>query len=71
VIREDHRFDHEELPHPLAKADMRRFAKAQCFTHPFLDLGRHGERHLRHRVAGGELQQQEDHEADEQQRRDR
>ena len=37
----------------------------------FAHLGRDRERHLRHRIAGGEFEEQEDHERDEEKRRDR
>ena len=54
------RLDPKDLPQPFDKADVAGFAQAQGLPHLFLHLGRDGERHLRHRIAGGEFEQQKD-----------
>ncbi len=65
-----HRLDDEELIEPIAKSDMDRLAEAERLAHALFDLWRHGQGHLCHRITRGEFEQQEDHKADEQKRRD-
>ncbi len=69
VVHPDRGFDDEELVEPFAKADMGWLAQAKRLAHLLLDVRRHGQRHLRHRVPGREFQKQENHQGNIKQRR--
>ena len=47
----------KKLNDPFEILNMDRLAEAKRFAHLLLDLGRHGQRHLRHRIARSQLQQ--------------
>ena len=63
------RLDREELVEPFREGNVPGLSHAERLAHPFLDIGRNRQRHLRHRISGSKLQEKEDDEADEQQRR--
>ena len=64
------RLDIDELHQPFPKADMDRLSQSQGLAHRLLNLGRHGQGDLGHRVARGQPQQQEDDQRNEQERWD-
>ncbi len=57
MVDVDRRLHDEELVEPFDVLDMYRRTETQCLAHLLFDFRRHGERHLRHRITGGELQQ--------------
>jgi hypothetical protein len=62
--------DPEELAEPEEVAHEDRLVGAKRLDHLLPDVGRHGQRNFGHGRAGGEVHQQEDHQADDQKRRD-
>src|SRR6056297_1313214 len=68
-VDEHFRFGPEDLHQPFPVLHQRGFPDAKRFAHLLLDLWRDGQRNLRHRVAGGELQKHENDKTDEQKRR--
>ena len=65
------RLDHEELIEPESEAGVPGLTQSERLAHALFHVVWDCQRHLPHRIAGGEFQQHEDHKSDEQKRRDR
>jgi hypothetical protein len=71
AVEQGGRLDPEELAEPEEIAHEDRLIGAHGRHHLLAHLGRDGQRNLGHRRAGGEIDQQKDHDTDDQKRRDR
>ena len=67
-VDEDLRFNPEELDQPFIVLHIDRLPEAKRLAHFLFYLWWDCQRHLGHRIAGGQLQQQEDYQADKQKR---